>query len=256
MRKLMQAEYKKIVFLRFSKVYLVSLIVASLVLGVIFSLTTNVTQGRAITELPTKDVISANMLGVDLANVMLIIFTALLISSEFSTNLIHVSLAVTSNRKRFYFGKLMTYFLLSVAISVVTALLTYLAGQLILAIHHMSMATFLNSSIRQFVLGVMVMPVFYCVLTVAATFIFRSSGGGISFSLGIMAIPALIKMFSNGIQKIFLPILPQSAIHSLSGAVAKGSFEHLGLLPSICVLLAWIVITSFIALIKFEKRDI
>lgn len=256
MKNLIQAEFKKIFFLKSSKVYMLTLIVASLVLGVIFSLTTKVTQGKAIIELSSMDVLSSNMLGVDLANIMLIIFTAISISKEFSTKLIDVSLVITPNRKRFFLGKLITYFLLSIAISIATILLTYLTSQLILVVNSMPLLTLTDNAVRQFIIGVMIMPIFYALITVAATFLFKSSAGAITFSLGVMVMPAIVKMFSHSIQKILLPIFPQSAIHSLSGAVEKGSAESLGAITGICVLLFWIVVTSFVANIKFQKQDI
>ena len=256
MINLIKAETKKIFFLRFSKIYLISVIGASLILGLIFSLTTNVTQGRALTELSPREVISANMLGVDLANIMLIVFTALSISKEFSTGQIYSSLAITPDRKRFFFGKLITYCLLSIIVSILITFLIYLTSQLILLANGMPGVSFQSTGIRQFVSGVSVMPVFYCLLTVGATFIFKSSGGGITFSLGMIALPALIKMFSDVVQKIFLPVLPQSAIHSLSGVVDKGSYDALGVSTSVCILLIWILITSLTAIIKFQKQDI
>lgn len=105
MINLINAEFKKIFFLKSSRIYLLILIVLSLILGLIFSLTTNVTQGRAITELSPMDVLSANMLGVDLANIMLIVFTAISIAKEFSTKLINISLVITPDRKKFFFDQ-------------------------------------------------------------------------------------------------------------------------------------------------------
>lgn len=256
MRNLIQAEYKKIVFLKSSKIYCIATIVASLLLGLIFSLTTNVTQGKAISQLSSMDVLSANLLGIDLANIMLITFTAISISKEFSTKLIDVSLAITPNRKRFFLGKLITYFILSIILSIVTVVLTYLTSQLILTVNKMPLVTLKDIAVRQFILGVMVMPIFYALITVATTFLFKSSAGAITFSLSLMALPALVKMFSDSIQTILLPIFPQSAIHSLSGAVEKGSAESLGTIMSICVLVLWIGVTSFVANIKFQKQDI
>src|SRR5690606_28836772 len=137
MRNLIKSEFKKIFFLKSSRVYLLTLIVLSLILGLIFSLTTSVTQGKAITELSSMDVLSANMLGVDLANIMLIIFTAISISKEFSTKFINISLVITPNRKKFFLCKIITFFLLSTAISIVVVILAYLASQVILRVNDM-----------------------------------------------------------------------------------------------------------------------
>jgi len=252
---LIKSEYQKIVFLRFSKIFLVSLIILSLALGLIFSLTISVTQGKAITELQSFDVISVSMLGIDVAAIMLIIFTALLISSEFSTKLIHVSLAVTPNRKRFYLSKLTTYFLLSLVISIVTAFLAYFLGQLILMFNNMPTVSLLDPSIRQFILGCIAMPIFYCLLAVAATFTFGNSACAITFSLGVLLIPGLIRMFSDEIQKLIIPILPIAALHSISGIAERGSFELLSMTTSIIILVVWIFITSLIGIWQFERKD-
>jgi len=256
LKNLIKAEYQKILFLKFSKIFLISTIIASLMLGLIFALTTNVTQGKAISEIPPIDVISSCMLGVDVTAIMLIIFAAISNAREFSTKLIHVTLAVTPNRKRFFLSKLITYLLIATIISLVVTLLTFIAGQLILFVNGRPMVSIVDPFLRQFILGTLFMPVFYCILTVAAIFIFRSSGGAITFSLGIMFIPALVKMLSQGIQKIILPLLPQASLHSLSGTALKGSYEILGIGTSILLLFAWIGITSLVGIFQFVRKDV
>ncbi|WP_080874651.1 ABC transporter permease [Oceanobacillus timonensis] len=123
MRNIMQAEYKKIFFLRFSKMYLLFTIGISLALGFIFAVTTNVTQGTAITDLSVMEVVSANMLGVDLASILLIVFTALTISREFTAETIYTTLATVPNRKKLFLGKYIIFFLLSIAMSILMAAL-------------------------------------------------------------------------------------------------------------------------------------
>ncbi|WP_080874650.1 hypothetical protein [Oceanobacillus timonensis] len=119
----------------------------------------------------------------------------------------------------------------------------------------MPLASLADTDIRQFVLGVLLMPIFYCLLTVAATFLFKSSGGGIAFSIIILAIPALIRMFPGSIQQALLPVTPQSAIHSLSGTTGSESFESTAAFTSVSILILWLVITSVIAVVSFHKKD-
>ena len=252
---LVRAEMEKIFFLKFSKRYLFALVFFSLATGLTFSLTTDVTQGKGVTELSPLDVISASMLGVDLANVMLIVFTAWSLSNELTAKFIHVSLAVTPNRRRFFWAKWMTYFLLAVGMSLVTVFLTSLAGQLVLVFHHQPVLSFSDPAFRQLATGLMMMPVFYTVLTLAAAFILMSSGKAMVFSLGVMAAPSLFKMFADPVQQIFLPLFPQSAIHSLAGVVEGSSFESLSVSASIFLLLLWILLTTAVALARFQRKD-
>lgn len=256
LRNLLKADFKKIFFLKSAKIYLISTIFSSLLLGLLFSLTTNVTQGKVITELSPMDVFSANMLGVDLTNIMLIIFPALMIAKEFSTGLINISLIVTPNRKQFFTTKLLCYVLLSALISLVTIILLFLSTQLILAANGMQLIELTDSAILQFMSDVFVMPIFYTIITVAATFLFKNIAGGITFTLGIMVLPSLVKMFPDSIQRLFLPIFPQSAIHSISGVLEQGSPESLGIIFSIVILFIWIAATSLVANVKFQKQDI
>ena len=254
--KLINTEYKKIIFLRSSKIFLGVIILLSLIMGIVFCSTTSVTEGKVLSELPPMDVMTASMLGIDVAAIMLIIFTALSISSEFSTKLINVSLAVTPNRKRFYFSKLITYFLLSLVMSLIVTVLTYFAGHLILKLNGLTLDALGSARLLQFTFGCFLMPIFYCLLTVAATFIFRSSAGAITLSFGVLLFPALINLFSNDIRRLVIPIMPMSALHSLAGVAQASAYESLGIGTSILILILWISGTSLIGIIQFERKDV
>ena len=92
MNRLILAEYKKIFFSKFSRRYLLVLVVAGVAFGVVLSLTTRMTTGRHLNELAPHEVLSMNMLGVDLASIMLIAFAAMCVHREFSTKSIQASL--------------------------------------------------------------------------------------------------------------------------------------------------------------------
>lgn len=63
MRHSIQANFKQILFLRTAKTFLTTIVFVSVMLGAIFTLTTNITQGRALSELTPMNIFSANMLG-------------------------------------------------------------------------------------------------------------------------------------------------------------------------------------------------
>lgn len=255
MKNLIKANTKQILFLRSSKIWLTTIVLTSVLLGAIFTLTTNVTQGRPLQELTTMDVLSANMLGVDLGAILFIAFTAIMNSKEFSTNGISILLGITPNRVKFFVGKFVTYLLYSSVMSVVIVGLIFGSTQLILAVNGMELASLGNAGVRQFIFGVLLMPIFYSLVTVAATFIFGNGSGGIVFSLLLMFLPALVRMFSETIQEIFLPIFPERAIHNLSGTIASHSIEYIGISHSILVLILWLLVISLIAITKFQRQD-
>lgn len=256
MKQLVLAEYKKISFLRSSRRYLLSLVAASLAFGVALSLTSQTTTGRHLSELRPDEVLSMNLLGVDLANIMLIVFTAMSIHREFSTRLIEVSLALTPARMRYFTSKLLAYLGLSFVMSVITVSLAYLVSQLLLWMNGLPLLSLAEADTLRMLVGVMTMPIFYCLLTVAATFMFWSSAGAITFTLGAFATQAIVRILPRGVQSMLLPITPQAAIHNLAGMSPPGSFEGVSLPASVAVLIAWIAVTVVTSGWKFQWRDV
>jgi ABC-2 type transport system permease protein len=205
MKRLIGAEYKKIFFLKSSRRYLVGVVLASPAFGLLLSLTTQATTGRSFQALGAYDVLSMNLLGVDLASLMLIAFTALSIYREFTTNLIQVTLCLTPDRKRVFLAKLFTYFGLSCAIGLITASFAYLASQLLLIFHDLPRLSPLEGETLRMLAGVTAMPIFYTLLTAAAVFLFWSSASAITYALIVLASQALAGLFPNGIRAVVLP---------------------------------------------------
>jgi ABC-type transport system involved in multi-copper enzyme maturation permease subunit len=255
MRHAIQANLKQILFLRTAKIFLTTIVFVSVLLGALFTLTTNVTQGRTLSELTPMNIFSANMLGVDLGAILLIAFTAITIGREFSTNGIRLTLGATPHRIKFFLGKFITYLLVAGGMSFVMVGLIFGSTQFILAANDQSLLSLGDSEVWQFIVGVFLMPVFYSLMTVAATFLFGSSGGGIVFSLLVMFLPALIRMFTETIQELFLPLFPEIALHNLSGTVATQSLEYIGTTASFLVLGIWLLVTAILAILKFQRQD-
>ncbi|NLV91754.1 MAG: hypothetical protein GX030_05080 [Firmicutes bacterium] len=256
MRRLILAEYKKIFFLKFSRSYLGVIVIASMAFGILLSVTTPVTTGRYFRELLPKEVLSMNLLGVDLVNIMLIVFTAMSIHREFSTRFIQVSLSLTPARMRYFAAKLLTYLGLSLILSVVTVFLAYCISQLLLLINGMPSLSLTEATTMRMLVGVMIMPVFYCLLTGAATFIFWSSAGAVTFALGVLATHTIVRLLPEGVQLILLPLTPQSAIHNLAGMSQPGSAEAVGLPVSAAVLIVWVVVTAVTGGWKLQGKDV
>lgn len=256
MNRLVLAECKKIFFLKSSRRNLLALIIASQAFGALLALTTRMTTGRHFSELRPDEALSMTLLGVDLANIMLIVFTAISIHREFADKSIQVFLSLTPARMRFLTAKLLTFFGLSSVVSVITVSLAYLLSQLLLAIYGMPPLSLGEANTMQMAAGVMAMPVFYSLITVAAVFAFGSSAGAITFALGLLATQAVVGILPEGVQSILLPITPQAAIHNLAGMSPPGSLEAVSTLASVAVLIAWTLAATLTAAWKLDRRDV
>ena len=223
MTRLILAEYKKVFFLRSARRYLAATAAASAAFGVLLSLTTQATTGRPFRELRPQEVLSMNLLGVDLANIMLLVFAAMSIYKEFSTQSMQVSLSITPARFRFFTAKLAAWGGLSIGVGVVTVSVAYGVSEVLLLANSMPLLSPKEAPVVQMLAGVTAMPVFYCLLTAAAAFVFWSSAGAITFSLGVLALQAVVGLLPHWVQAILLPITPQAAIHNLAGMSPHGS---------------------------------
>lgn len=248
------AEWKKIWFPKLSRAYLLFTVVFSVAMGLLFVFTTNVTQNRRLAELDPMEVISVNMLAIDVSTILLIFFTAVLIGREFHNKTIQIYLAATPNRTQYFAVKALFFLGVSLATGVLAALIALGNGWLILeALHHQILSV---PEVMQFAAGCIFMPLFYALMTVCAAFFSRSSAVGITIPFIIIFLPAITKLFPQSVQNIFIPILPASAIHSLSGAAEKGTLEDMGSLTALVILGIWSLLACLLALWRFRQKDI
>ncbi len=254
MTHFIHAEWEKIWFPKSSRLYLPFAIIFSVLMGLVLAFTTEITQHRALSQLKPMSVIEANMLGVDVITILLILFSAVQIGKEFQGKTIQTYLITTPNRTRYFGAKLLMFFLLSFVVGVIVALITLGNGQLILSSIHGQ--TLPASDVWRFATGCVAMPLFYVLLTVCATFFSRSTAAGIVIPLVVMFLPAIAELFPQTIQEAFIPILPASAIHTLSGVAQAGNIEYTGILMAFIILVTWSALTAVIAIWRFRNKDI
>jgi len=252
--KMIKAEWEKIWFVKSSRMYLFLATIASILIGVVFSLTTQITQGRPLVEFEPMQIVSVNMLGVDVVTIFLLLFIAIQIGREFQEKTIQSYLTATPARARYFFAKAALYFLIALVIGIVVALATQMSGRLFVSSVHKQIPS--SAQLWRFTVGCIVMPVFYALLTVCATFSARNTAGGIVAPMFVLFLPALAKLFPKMLQTTTIPALPASAIHVLMGTAEAGSLEFIGILPAFLVLGSWLLMSSGTAIWKFQKKDI
>lgn len=252
--RMIAAEWQKIWFVQSSRNYLMLATAVSILMGAVFSLTIRVTQGRALSEFEPMQIMSVNMLGVDIASVLLMFFIATQIGREFQENTVQPYLAAAPARARYFFARAALYFLISLGIGSVVALATQLSGRLFISVVGKQMPP--PAEVWQYTVGCVAMPIFYSLLTVCATFSARKTAGGIVAPMFVLFLPELAKFFPEMLQATTIPALPASAIHALSGAAERGSMEDIGVAAALLVLGSWLVLSGLTALWKFRKNDI
>lgn len=247
-------QWKKIWFTKFAKIYLLIAIAISVVVEAIFSFTLNITQGRELADLPSMGIIEINMLSIDVATIFLLIFVSIEIGREFQNKSIQTYICAIPNRTRYFISSLLTYLGISIVIAIITGILSLGIGSLTL--HLLNKPFPLINEVMRFFFGCIFMPITYVVLAICAAFFFRSTAGGIVVPMFIMFLPSFIKIFPKLIQDTFIPMIPASAIHSISGIAEKGGAEDVGIILALLTLIIWCIIGSMIAINNFRRNDI
>lgn len=250
---LLKADVKKIFYLSNNRKYIVAVFLLSILLGLVFLFTLGVTEGKKLTDLSSLEVMGVILLGIDVTAIMLIIFTAGFIAKEFSNGSIHTSLAITPQRQKFYLAKNLFIILLSLVISLILLLIIIGIGQLVLSMNNMELVSLVDEGVIFKLVGALLLAPFYSLLSAVGAFFLRSAAGGITFSLGVMFFPALIKLFPSNVSDTILFVFPEKSLNVIT---EMGSLSFNGsIISALLILLSWILISYFVGLGKFRKVD-
>lgn len=253
MRHLIKTDFKKITFLREYRNFLIVTFLFSIVFGLTFLFTIDITQGRKLTELSSMEVLDITLLGIDVTAIMFIILTANFISKEFTTGSIHTSLAITPSRRKYFISRILFISMLSFLASIILTGLIFAIDQFVLSIYNLNRLSFFNKTIFAKLIGVIIMPIFYSVLSATGAFYMKSASAGITYALGVMFLPALIKMFPATLSDVLLSIFPEKSLHTFTEIHANAMSGSL--IDAILTLMLWLLISCFLGIWKFEKSD-
>lgn len=250
MKHLIKADFKKIMYLPSYRYMIFATILLSILFGIIFLFTIEITQGKVLTELSGLEIFDITLLGMDVAAIMLIIFAAIFVAKDLASGAVHTNLAMTPTRRKYYLTKLSFIAILSMLISTALILMFFAVDQFIISINQVGALSF-DSAFFAKVIGSVLMVLFYSSLSAAGAFYFQSTPGGIAFALSVMFLPALIKMFPKDVSELLLSVFPEKSLHTFIDInEANGSW-----VGAITVLLIWIMMACTIGFWRFRKID-
>lgn len=252
MTRAINAEWKKIWFPTRSRLYLLLAPVAAVVMGLVFASTTKVTRGEALSQLDPMSIVSANVLGVDVVAILL--FAAVQVGREFRERTAQSYLAASPRRSTYFIAKSLAFGLVSLAVGAAVALAALLNGLLLVSAVGKQAPPLVEAC--RLATGSTAMALFYVLLTVSATFCTKSTAAGAAIPFTVLFLPAIAELLPGALRDALVPILPASAIHTLSGQAPVGSAEHTGALVALAVLAAWTLLPAGFASWRFQKTDV
>lgn len=255
LRSVLAAEFSKVWTLRFPRALMVVAVAIAAVSAVLFLLTIDITQGRPLAQLSDADILSTALLGVDATTIIVIVLGSWIITSEYSTGMIHTSLVATPSRRALLTAKTVVSVAFAVLIGVVSIVVVLLFAELIVTAQGLSALPLGEPHLIRMMTGTLLMVPFYATLATAAGFIVRNTGGAVVLTLAIMLAPAVISMLPYTWQQVLLPAFPDAAFLGITGLADPAQAGFLSPMGGTIVLGCWLIAFLAAGFIAFSRRD-
>lgn len=249
------AELAKLRSLRTSRAMVVAALVLAVLTAVLFCLTMGPTTGIPLQDRPPHDVVTTSLFGVDAAALLVIVMVAGAIGSEYATGMIRTTLTATPRRARYLVAKAASVALVALVIGVLAAVVSFGTGQLILVAFGLPTASPVDPVNIRLMLGCALEVPFYAMVALAFSIIFRTTAGGVVAGPAVLALPTLFGWLGPWAQATIVPLVPNSAIHSLAGLTPATDAGYLAPPFALVVLAGWVVALLAAALRFLTSRD-
>ena len=212
-----------------------------------------VTTGSSLAETPPSDLVSAAVLGIDVAAIVLIVLGALVGGTDLATGLAPVTYSLTPRRGKVVRAKALVVGTAALVAGIAAAVGCVAIGVLAPTVIGAAPAPLTAEGLR-LALGALAAPVLYGVLALAGAMVLRGTGGGIVGGLGLLVLPTVLD-WVPGLAALKV-VLPAAAIHGLAGASHPGDPEFLATAPAALSFAGWLVLAVAVATWTTGRRDV
>jgi ABC-2 type transport system permease protein len=214
-----------------------------------------VTVGTDVALLSGRDRLTISLLGLDLANLTMIVVAVLAVSTEASSGQLALTLQATPRRGVVFAAKVVVLSGLAALVSVVATVAALAAGQLVLLADGVSLPGLGDAQVVRLVLVTALMVPLHVVFAAALGFCFRSAGVALTGVFVIMCLPSLARLLPGSLADSIQWLLPAPSLHTLSGASLPGDPDYTAPWAAAVVLACWVVLLLAVALRTFRRRD-
>jgi len=220
-----------------------------------FVLSTSLTTGRAAAELPQHDRLTVSLLGVDLANVTMIVMAVIAVSSEISTGQVASTLLLAPRRRPVVAAKLLVLVALGSVVSIGSTLLAFGTGQLILRGQGIALPSLTDPGVARLLGGTMALIPVHVALAAVLALCLRSGSVAFAAMFLLMCLPALAGLLPGGLGETVQWVLPGPSLYTLSGAAQPGDADYTAPGAAALTLLVWLAAGWLVSSRVFRRRD-
>ncbi|MGE3075469.1 MAG: ABC transporter permease subunit [Dehalococcoidia bacterium] len=230
-------------------------------LGVILSIGTTaiaaVGMGASGAEWPEQfDPILFSMVGNVFALITYSVFGVLVVSREYSSGTIRLTLTGTPNRGRVLAAKLLLVSSITLVYGLATTIGMFQVGQALLGAYGYPTSSLAHADARWVVLGLGVTMPFFPILGLAFGFLLRSTAGAITTVLGLLWLP---QIFSEVMpvwgREHLISKLPGAGLDSTTIGQMMEAPEYSSFIAGFVIATVWFVAILGAAYFAFTRRD-
>jgi hypothetical protein len=222
---------------------------------VVFVLSVRVTTGKAISGLSPHEQLTLGLMGVDFANVTMIIVAVLATCGEMSSGLVQLTLQATPRRARALIAKLVVLVGLGALVGIVISPVSYLVGKGIMAANGVTLPGLADPTALRLVLGTALMIPVHVVLAVTLGYVLRGAAVAFFGVFVVMCLPTLGQLLPGNLPDSVQWVLITPSLHTLSGVSLPGDGDYTSPPVAALVLAAWVGVLASIAIRAFRRRD-
>jgi ABC-2 type transport system permease protein len=203
------------------------------------------------------DPVLGSMPGLLFSLILLIVFGATAVSSEYSSGLIRTSFIVTPQRGRVLASRAIIVGACGLAISMIIAPAMFLVSQAIHGSYGLETASIADSDALRFVaIYMFVVGLTHTLIPFAIAWLLRGTASAITASIAFFFLPWMLSpILPAWLQQNVLRYTPDLAIDSLTGYTAADAATHLGLWAASVVIVVWLVGLFALAAFVLSRRD-
>ena len=248
--RIVSSEWLKFRTVRTNLVAIGSAAAAAVGLGVLFSSVAG--SGEGPSQLAAS-ALSLSLGGFQLSQIIIAILGVSLVAGEYQTGLIRTWFGAAPDRLRVLNAKVVVFGGLVFVVSLVAAVLAFLAGQAVLPAGWEALSLG-SDGVMQALLGTALYAAAIGVIGVGLGFLLRSTAAGAGAVVtALMIAPVMVKLLPASIGDPIGKILPSNAGNAVQGIESNNELLSTGW--GIAVLLGWVVAIVGAAAISLKRRD-
>ena len=248
--RIVSSEWLKFRTVRTNLVAIGSAAAAAVGLGVLFSSVAG--SGEGPSQL-AANALSLSLGGFQLSQIIIAILGVSLVAGEYQTGLIRTWFGAAPDRLRVLNAKVVVFGGLVFVVSLVAAVLAFLAGQAVLPAGWEAL-TLGSDGVMQALLGTAVYSAAIGVIGIGLGFLLRSTAAGAGAVVTtLMIAPVMVKLLPASIGDPIGKILPSNASSAIQGIESNSELLSTGW--GVAVLLGWVVASVGAAAISLKRRD-